>query len=62
MPRNKTIKEEEKEVEGEEDPSPKKITSDDEEVLAEDIEDPLLNDEEDEDDPLGDFMPEEESW
>lgn len=61
MPRNKTIKEEEKEI-GEEDPSPKKVASDDDEVVTEGFEDPLPNTNEDGDDPLSDFMPEEEGW
>ena len=72
MPRNKTMreetrgtgvreKEEEKETE-EEDLSPKKVASDDDEVIAGNVEDPLPAEETDEDDPLTDFMSEEESW
>lgn len=56
------IREKEEEKEKEEDPSPKKVASDDDEVIAGDVEDPLLAEEADGDDPLTDFMPEEESW
>jgi len=65
MLQNKTIKDElEKDVEkeSEDDPSPKKVASDDEEGPVDDVVDPLENNEESEDDPLSDFMPEEESW
>ena len=49
------------EDEEEDDASPKKVTSDDDEAVSDEILDPLEA-EEDEDDPLTDFMPEEESW
>lgn len=48
------------------DPSPKKVASDDEEVLDDDKDDALPLDPdavpEEVDDPLSDFLPEEESW
>lgn len=48
------------------DPSPKKVASDDEEIPDEEKDDalPLDPDEasEEVDDPLSDFLPEEESW
>ncbi len=61
MTLNKNVREEE-EIGEEDDLSPKKVASDDDETATDDLGNPLSATETDEDDPLTDFMPEEESW
>ena len=59
------VKEVNEEDEESDDPSPKKVASDDDEALPEELDDALPDDEEkdpNDDDPLNDFMTEEESW